>query len=162
VGDDVTAGMPVGRRSRSPGRTIGEGEFGLLTSLTWTNDELHSNKEFMRTSPFGERLLGGSVLLALVSGLYCQNPLFRDLLRVHGMKPIAALGSDARYRGVFRPGDTLWEETEVVAVRASQGQPGRGIVTLRDQAFNQNGELITDGTRAILYERGPAHGEGRG
>ncbi len=149
----VTAGMPVGRRSTSPGRTIGEGEFGLLTSLTWTNDELHSNKEYMRSSEFGERLLGGSVLLALVSGLYCQNPLFRDLLRVHGMKPIAALGSEASYRGVFRPGDTLWEETEVVAVRASRSQQGRGIVTLRDRGFNQNGDLITDGTRSILYER---------
>ena len=79
MGEDPTAGMPVGRRSTSPGRTIGEGEFGLLTSLTWTNDELHSNKEYMRASEFGERLLGGSVLLALVSGLYCQNPLFRDL-----------------------------------------------------------------------------------
>jgi itaconyl-CoA hydratase len=93
------------------------------------------------------------VLLALVSGLYCQNPLFRDLLRTHGMKPIAALGSEASYRGVFRPGDTLWEETEVVAVRASRSQPGRGIVTLRDRGFNQNGDLLTDGTRSILYER---------
>lgn len=153
MSQDVTEGMPVGRRSMSPGRTIGEGEFGLLTSLTWTNDELHSNKEFMAGSEFGERLLGGSVLLALVSGLYCQNRLFRDLLDVHGMKPVAALGSDASYRGVFRPGDTLWEETEVAAVRPSSSQPGRGIVTLRDRGFNQRGELIIDGTRAILYER---------
>jgi acyl dehydratase len=149
----VTEGMPVGRRSRSQGRTIGEGEFALLTTLTWTTDELHTNAEAMRASEFGERLLGGSVLLALVSGLYCQNELFRDLLSVHGMEPIAALGTEARYLGVFRPGDTLWEETEVEAVRASRSRPGCGIISLHDRAYNQRGELLVDSTRAILYGR---------
>jgi acyl dehydratase len=151
--NDVTRGMPVGRKERSQGRTIGEGEFCLLTSLTWTNDELHSNAELMRRSEFGERLLGGSVLLSLISGLWCQNPLFRDLLAKHGMKPIAALGTEARYKGVFLPGDTLWEETEVEAVRPSSSMPGRGIITLRDRGYNQRNELIVDSSRAILYER---------
>jgi len=151
--EDVTRDMPVGRKERSQGRTIGEGEFSLLTSLTWTNDELHSNAEVMRRSEFGERLLGGSVLLSLVSGLWCQNPLFRDLLRKHGMKPIAALGTEASYKGVFLPGDTLWEETEVVSVRASASMPGRGIINLRDCGYNQRNEMIVDSTRAILFER---------
>lgn len=150
----VVEGMPVGRRARSQGRTVGEGEFALLTTLTWTTDELHTNAVFMReSSEFGERLLGGSVLLALVSGLYCQNELFRDLLKVHGMEPIAALGTEARYLGVFRPGDTLWEETEVESVRASKSRPGCGIISLRDRAYNQRDELIVDSTRAILYGR---------
>ena len=38
-------------------------------------------------------------------------------------------------------------------MRASRSQPGRGIVPLRDRGFNQNGDLLTDGTRSILYER---------
>lgn len=153
VASAVTEGMPVGRRSRSQGRTIGEGEFALLTTLTWTTDELHVNKEAMKSSEFGERLLGGSVLLSLVSGLYCQNQLFRDFLNVYGVEPIAALGTDAKYSGVFLPGDTLWEETELEAVRASESRPGCGIMTLRDRAYNQREELLLDSHRWILYGR---------
>jgi acyl dehydratase len=149
----ITEGMPVGRRSRSQGRTIGEGEFALLTTLTWTTDELHANKEAMRDSEFGERLLGGSVLLSLVSGLYCQNPLFRDFLSIYGVEPIAALGTDAKYSGVFRPGDTLWEETELESVRVSKSRPGCGIMALHDRAFNQHDEVILDSHRWILYGR---------
>lgn len=150
---DPVDGMPVGRKEFSQGRTVSEGEFMLLTSLTWTTDELHANAEYMRNSEFGERLLGGSVVLSLISGLWCQNPLFRDMLGVHGVKPIAALGTTASYRGVFRPGDTLYEETEIESVRASKSMAGRGIMNLRDRAFNQRDELIVDSTRSILYER---------
>jgi len=145
--------MPVGRKEMSQGRTIGEGEFTLLTSLTWTTDELHTNLEYMRNSEFHERLLGGSVVLSLISGLWCQNPLFRDMLSIHRVKPIAALGTTASYRGVFRPGDTLYEETEIESVRPSASQPGRGIMNLHDRAYNQRQELIVDSTRAILFER---------
>ena len=51
MGEDPAAGMPVGRRSTSPGRTIGEGEFGLLTSPYKVSNMLLPSSSF-NFSPF--------------------------------------------------------------------------------------------------------------
>ena len=58
--EDLFAGLPIGEKSRSTGRTITEGEFALLTDITWTIGELHSNAVYgMQHTSFGERALGG-------------------------------------------------------------------------------------------------------
>ena len=66
---DWTALIPVGQVFVSPGRTISEGDFTLLTSLTWNTTIIHTDKEFMKTTEFGERILDGPSLLACAAGL---------------------------------------------------------------------------------------------
>ena len=61
--------VPVGKKFISAGRTISEGNFTLLTNLTWTTDQIHSDREYMKGTQFGERILAGACLLACVVGL---------------------------------------------------------------------------------------------
>lgn len=160
MSDDIGAGLPFGAKVRSQGRTIGEGEFALLSDLTWTTGEIHSNKEYMAGTPFGERLLGGPIVVAVVASLAALSPMNQRLHGEHGVRTIAALGIEADYRKPVFPGDTLWAETEVVAVRASKSRPGQGVLTMKDTGYNQRDEVVAEVTRTLLIERdlaGAAH-----
>ena len=68
--EQLLGGLPLGEVAHSRARTITDGEFGLLTSLTWTIGPMHVDEEHMKTTPFGRRILGGPVVAAVVSGLW--------------------------------------------------------------------------------------------
>lgn len=146
---DVTDSVPIGLRGRSPGRTIGEGEFGLLTSLTWTTTELHSNREFASQTRFGERILGGPVVAAVMTGLWSQSEHLRQLKERVDLGGL--IGMEAGFKAATLPGDTLWAETEVISARASRSDPGRGILAVRDVGLNQRGEVVVEMTRSFIY-----------
>ena len=47
-------------------------------------------------------------------------------------------------------GDTLWAESEVLAVRESKSRPSCGIVGIRTRGINQRGEVVIEFTRSFL------------
>lgn len=142
----------MGKKFVSQGRTIGEGEFALLTTLTWTTTEIHSNAEYMKDSQFGERILAGPCVLALLIGLASRGP-FQYVLRQDGLHTIALLGMDeVRFKAPLLPGDTITAHSEVLEVRPSNKNPKRAIVRIRDSAINQKGELLVDAIRASMVE----------
>lgn len=147
---DVTDTVPIGLKGRSQGRTIGEGEFALLTTLTWTTTELHSNREFAIQTRFGERILGGPVVAALMTGLWSQSDHLRALkerVELGGL-----LGMEASFKAATLPGDTLWSETEVVSARPSHSDPSRGVLAVRDIGLNQRGEIVVEMTRSFIFK----------
>lgn len=147
---DVTESVPIGLKGRSQGRTVGEGEFGLLTSLTWTTTDLHTNREYAAATRFGERVLGGPVVAALLTGLWAHSEHLREL-KTH-VDLGGLLGMEAAFRGATLPGDTLWNETEVVSARASRSDPTRGVLAVRDVGVNQRGEVVVEMTRSFLFK----------
>lgn len=154
VAEGLLSGLPLGVVAHSRARTITDGEFGLLTSLTWTIGPMHVDEEHMKTTPFGHRILGGPVVAAVVSGLWYTS-CWDDFRRTYNIKPIAALGLEARNRAPVLPNDTLRVETTLVDARASQSQPGRGILVFEDRAFNQRDELVMEMRRSLMFERPP-------
>jgi len=52
-----------------------------------------------------------------------------------------------------RPGDELHIETEVLEVRTSKSRPDRGLVKLRTQTINQNGEVVQELIGTALVPR---------
>jgi acyl dehydratase len=155
MAEDPFEGLPVGEKSRSSGRTITEGEFALLTDVTWTISELHSNAVYGRHTSFGERALGGPIVSALVASLATNmSPLSRRLRQEYQLRTVAAIGISARYLAPVLPGDTLWADTWLESVRPSKSHPGLGIAVMRDNGVNQNESLVTQVTRHLLVERG--------
>jgi itaconyl-CoA hydratase len=146
---DITAVVPLGLKGRSQGRTIGEGEFALLTSLTWTTTELHSNREFAAQTRFGERILGGPVVAALMTGLWSQSEHLRELKQKVELGGL--VGMEASFKSATLPGDTLWSETEVISARPSQSEPSRGVLSVRDIGINQRGEIVVEMRRAFTF-----------
>ena len=150
--DDLTANIPIGAKYKSIGRTIGEGDFSLITNLTWTTSELHANYERMKYTPYGERVLAGPCVAAVVVGLTGTSDLRRELSKA-GIRLVAMLGMDnVRFPAPVKPNDTLWAETEIVGARATRN-PERGVLTMIDRGLNQRGEVVSEATRSALFER---------
>ena len=146
-------GLPLGEKFRSAqGRTLSEGDFSLLTNLTWTTSALHSDKEYMKRTPFGERILAGPCVLALVLGLTRWSGLYQAFERC-GLRTTALLGyEEVRFTAPVLPGDTLTSESEILDARQTKN-PSRAVVKVRDTGYKQTGEKVMEGTRLMLMER---------
>ena len=75
--EDPFAGLPVGEKSRSTGRTVSEGEFAVLTSLTWTTRERNANQGSWQEQRPNASWAGR--VSAIVASLAAQVPLSRAL-----------------------------------------------------------------------------------
>lgn len=151
--DDLIAGLPIGSVERSPGRTVTAGELALLHSLCWVRGALHTDLEEARRGAYGDLIATGPVLVAVMAGLWSAGPQYRRLEDEYGVRLLAVLGSENRYLKPLRAGDTIHLESEFTAARASASQPGRGVLTLRDRALNQAGEVLAEVTNSMLFER---------
>ena len=151
--DELIADIPLTSIGRSQGRTIDEGECGVLTSLTWTIGEIHSNREYSRKTEFGDIILGGPVVLALASGLFATADFYRVFKKKYRVKMIAALGVEAEYLKPFFPGDTIWVETSIESARMSNSRAGAAVVLFADNVFNQHGDVIMKMKRPLLMVR---------
>jgi Acyl dehydratase len=50
-------------------------------------------------------------------------------------------------------GDTLWAESEILAIRESRSDPDVGIVSLRTRGINQRGETVIEFKRSFMAYR---------
>jgi acyl dehydratase len=127
----------------SPGRTIGEADNTLFSTITMNPQALHLDAAFSATTEFGERLVNSlltmSVLVGLSVGHLTQGTI------------VANLGfSDVQFPAPVRHGDTIYGETTVLEKRLSRSRPGQGVVTFRHVAKNQNGQVVALVTRSTL------------
>lgn len=68
------------------------------------------------------------------------------------------LGVDElRWPRPVRPGDTLRLQTEIVEVRPSRSKPDCGIIRIRNETTNQNGEVVQVFLTSLLVRRRPAN-----
>lgn len=149
---DFEALIPIGKTFISPGRTISEGDFTLLTSLTWNTTIIHTDKEFMKQTPFGERILDGPSLLACAAGLSHRSG-YHEATGNDRIRTVANLGyNHVRFRAPVMPGDTITIKTTISHVRPSQSQPGRAILTIKDEVVNQHENTVLTCERVLMVE----------
>src|ERR1700727_1073763 len=143
----------------SPGRTIGEADNTLFSTLTMNPQSLHLDAAFSESTEFGERLVNSlltmSVLVGLSVGHLTQGTIVANL----GFR-------DAKFPAPVRHGDTIYGETVVTDKRLSSSRPGQGIVTFEHTARNQHGEVVAVVTRTTLMlcrpdSEGPADSSGQ-
>ena len=81
-----------------------------------------------------------------------------SLLVKSGM-PIAGgligAGGEITWPRPVRPGDVLQVESEVLAVTPSRSKPERGMITVKSETRNQNGEVVQLLTSKMLVWRRP-------
>ena len=81
-----------------------------------------------------------------------------SLLVESGM-PIAGgligAGGEIAWPRPTRPGDVLQVESEVLAVTPSKSRPERGMITVRSETKNQNGEIVQILTSKMLVWKRP-------
>lgn len=110
----------------------------------------HLDDEAARASVFGRLAASGWYTASLTMRLMVQG----ELGRLAG--GLIGLGGELTWSKAVYPGDTLRVETEVIAIKVSQSRPDRGIVTVRNTTFNQQGEPVQVMVAKMLVPRRPA------
>jgi len=132
----------------SPARTITEHDVVAFAGLSGDYNPLHTDKEFARETPFGERIAHGMLGLSVATGLAAR------LGFIDGTA-LAFLGLDWKFKKPILMGDTIH-----VVVQATQkkGMPsmGGGLVTFDVRLVNQRDEVVQKGTWSILVRSAPA------
>jgi acyl dehydratase len=81
-------------------------------------------------------------------------------LLVAGGAPIAGgivgVGGEIQWPKPTRPGDVLQVHSEILDVTPSKSRPDRGIVTIRSETRNQNGDAVQIFTAKLIVPRRPA------
>jgi len=122
-----------------PGRTISESDNTWFTLLTMNQHPLHFDAEYAARSEFGKPLVNSCLTLSVVAGMSVSDI---------SQKTIANLGWDkVKMPAPVFNGDTLYAESEALAIRESKSRPTQGIVTVKTTGKNQ------DGTEVISFER---------
>ncbi len=139
--EDLHVGMRI---QHALGRTITEADNTLFCALTMNPQPLHLNEDFAAQTRFGRRIVNGLLTMALVVGLTVPD-LTQGTI-------VANLG----YEKVVHPhpvfhGDTIYVETEVLAMRESRSRPNVGIVRLRHIGRNQDGVVVCELERTVMF-----------
>jgi acyl dehydratase len=128
-----------------PGRTINEADNTWFTLLTMNTHPLHFDAEYAKASEFGKCIVASPFTVALMVGMSVTDV---------SQKAIANLGwTDITLTAPVFVGDTLYSESEVLAMRESASRPGAGIVTVKTTGLNQHGKIVGHFVRKILVAK---------
>ncbi|NDK89153.1 MaoC family dehydratase [Gordonia desulfuricans] len=141
--------LTVGQRFEHPiRRTVTETDNVLFTAMTHNPALLHLDEEYMKDTPFGQRIVNSAFTLGLMVGISVGDTTLGTA--------VANLGWDeVRFPKPLFHGDTIHVVSEVIELRDSKSRPDQGIVTFLHQAFNQNDELVASCKRSGLQKKNP-------
>ncbi|HEY3310838.1 MAG TPA: MaoC/PaaZ C-terminal domain-containing protein [Anaerolineales bacterium] len=132
-----------GQKVKSAGRTVTEHDIASFAGLSGDFNQIHTDAEFARSTPFGQRIAHGLLGLAIASGLAVQTGIlganviaFREVGEWKFVKPVFI-------------GDTIHVEMEVVETKPYE-RLGGGSVTLSVYVNNQSNETAMKGLWTVL------------
>ena len=132
----------------SPGRTITEADIVLYSALTGDWWEGHTNVEFAKKAPFGQRIAHGFLTLCIGTSLLFRLGDYKWLPRFF----IANYGIEAlRFTAPVMIHDTIRCEAEVV--EKAEKDEKRGILTFDIRVLNQRNEKVLVYQNKVLVSR---------
>ena len=132
-----------------PGRTISESDNTWFTLITMNQHPLHFDAAYAATSEWKKPLVNSALTLSIVTGMSVSDI---------SQKAIANLGWDKiKLTGPVFVGDTIYAESEVLAVRESKSRPTQGIVTVKTTGKTSEGLVFMTYERSVLI---PKRGHG--
>jgi itaconyl-CoA hydratase len=127
------------------GRTVTEMDNVWFSCMTMNTNQIHFNDAFASGTRFGKSLMNSTFTLALVTGLSVADTsqnggVNLEWTEIKLPKPVFA-------------GDTIWSESEILALRESHSNPSVGIVSIRTRGINQRGEVICEYRRSFMIPK---------
>ena len=133
------------------GRTVLDVDNSWFTLLTQNTAPIHVDRHYAAGTEFGRPLVDSTFTLALVTGQSVADV---------SQNVLANLGWDeVRLPAPVFEGDTIYSESEVLAVRPSRSRPEVGIVTVRTPGSTQDGVVVITFPRTLMVCR---RGDGPG
>lgn len=136
----------VGKRHITPARTVTAADISNFACLTGDFNEVHSNVEYIKSTPFPDVIAHGPLVYGMAAGLQYASGINDGTI-------LALLQID-KWR-IHRPtlaGDTIHLEQEVVGKKETSN-PERGIITFQREVKNQRDEVIMEMEATVMYRR---------
>jgi len=134
----------LGEVRETHGRTITETDFVVHAGHTGDFFPHHMDAEFMKASPFGQRIAHGTMTFAIGIGLTASeiNPhaLTYGYERLRFPKPVFI-------------GDTIRTRLTVTEIAPDPKRPAHGRVVETCEVVNQRGEVVMACQHVLLAER---------
>lgn len=135
----------IGDSYISQARTVNEADVSLFAGLSGDFNPLHTDAEFAKTTPTGERIAHGMLIMSMATGMANWTGVFEGTT-------IALAEQQIKYKGVVRFGDTIHLRL-TVAEKRETSKPDRGVVTFSADVLNQSGAVVIEGQWTLLMKR---------
>ena len=136
----------IGQTLVTPARTITSTDIVNFACLSGDFNEVHTNWEYCKSTPFGEPIAHGPLIYAVMGGLQYASGIHDGtllaLLQVDQWKMLAPV----------KHGDTVHMEMTVVDKKPTS-KPDRGIIKLKRQFRKQDGSIVQEMETTLMYRR---------
>ena len=141
--------LEVGQTFRSPARTVTEADLTIFSMVSGDWNPIHSDAEYARRTPYGQRIVHGVLGVAIVTGMFDRLGIFED-------SALALLGIDEwRFLAPILVGDTVHIELEIADKRlTSKGD--RGVIDRRIRLVRHDGTVLQEGRMGMMTKLRPA------
>jgi 3-hydroxybutyryl-CoA dehydratase len=133
----------VGQKIVTAGRTVAESDIFSFAGFSGDYNQMHTDAEFAKGTPFGQRVAHGLLGLSIASGLAMRTGVLEGTViafrEINTWKFIAP---------VFI-GDTIHVEMEVIETKALP-RIGGGSVVITLDVKKQSGETVMKGNWTVL------------
>ena len=132
----------VGQELETPARTMTESDIVQFAGLSGDYNPLHTNAEFAKGTPYGERIAHGLLGLSIASGLAARAGFIEGTAQ-------AFIGVDWKFKAPILIGDTIRLHVTVKRKRAVPSMGG-GMVVFSLEVLNQDDETTQEGEWTLL------------
>lgn len=140
--------VEIGQTLVTRGRTITEADIVQFAALTGDYNPMHTDAEYMKTHPMGQRVAHGMLTLSYAVGqLYQLGFMERTVLAFRGLEMKFSLP-------VFI-GDTIRVRLTITGKKEAR-RLGGGLITAEVRIVNQQGKTVQSGTMELLLASRPA------
>lgn len=137
-----------GLRVLTAARTITEGDIVTFAGLSGDYNQIHTDVEFSKSTPFGQRVAHGLLVLSVASGLAMRSGVLEGT--VIAFREI----NNWKFSSPVFIGDTIHVELVVVETKALP-RLGGGAVVIELAVKNQRHETTMKGTWTALIASQP-------
>ena len=138
----------IGDEIVTPSRTVTQTDIVNFACLSGDFNEVHTNFEYCKTTPFGEPIAHGPLVYAIMGGLQYASGINDGTL-------LALLQIDAwRMLSPVKHGDTIHMRSRVISKKESSKED-RGVVTFERQCIKHDGTVAQEMKATLMYRRRP-------
>ena len=137
-----------GLRFVTAARTITEGDIVTFAGLSGDYNQIHTDAEFSKGTPFGQRVAHGLLVLSIASGLAMRSGVLEGT--VLAFREI----NNWKFSSPVFIGDTVRVELEIIETKALP-RLGGGAVVIELAVKNQRNETTMKGSWTALVANQP-------
>lgn len=136
----------VGQEFVSPARTVTQTDIVNFACLSGDFNEVHTNFEYCKSTPFGEPIAHGPLIYSIMGGLQYASGIndgtLLALLQIDGWRMLSPV----------KHGDTIRLHQRVLD-KQETSKSDRGVITFERRCIKQDGTVAQEMVAKLLYRR---------